>query len=144
MFVLDGDHKVTHWNRACEKLTGHKSEGMIGTDQHWKSFYPQKRPMLADLIMNGDVETIHRLYDEMHLRESPMVEGAYEAEHYFPHLGEEGTHLYFNAAAIKDETGNIQGAIVTYQDFSERVKMTREIRRREAFARNLIQNSIFR
>jgi PAS domain S-box-containing protein len=142
MFVLDNEHRVTHWNRACEKLTGHKSEGMIGTDQHWKPFYPQKRPTLADLIMNGDVEAIHRLYDEMKLRESSMVEGAYEAEHYFPHLGDEGTHLYFNAAPIKDERGNIQGAIVTYQDFSERVKMTREIRRREAFARNLIQNSI--
>ena len=78
----------------------------------------------------------------MHLRKSSMVEGAYEAEHFFPHLGEKGTHLYFNTAPIKDDKGNIQGAITTYQDFSERIKMTQEIERREIFVQNLIQNSI--
>ncbi|UCF57089.1 MAG: PAS domain S-box protein [Deltaproteobacteria bacterium] len=142
MFVLNQNHQITYWNKACEKLTGHTGEQMIGTDQHWKPFYPQKRPILADLIMEGDIETIHKLYEEMNLRKSPVIDGAYEAEHYFPHLGEDGTHLYFNAAPIKDDSGNIQGAIVTYQDFSERVKMLQEIRRREAFVQNLIQNSI--
>jgi PAS domain S-box-containing protein len=78
----------------------------------------------------------------MSLRQSPLVEGAYEAEHYFPHLGEGGTHLFFNAAPIKDDTGEMQGAMTTYQDFSERVRMTQELSRREAFVRNLIQNSI--
>jgi PAS domain S-box-containing protein len=142
MFVLDKSHKVTYWNEACGKLTGYTSEKMIGTDQHWRPFFPQKRPLLADLVIDGDSEKIHELYDSMNLRKSPMVEDAYEAEHYFPHLGAEGTHLYFNAAPIKDENGDIQGAIVTYQDFSERVKMTQELRRREAFVQNLIQNSI--
>ena len=142
MFVLDKSHKVTYWNEACGKLTGYASEEMIGTNQHWKPFFPQKRPLLADLVIDEDSEKIHELYDSMNLRKSPMVEDAYEAEHYFPHLGQEGTHLYFNAAPIKDENGDIQGAIVTYQDFSERVKMTQELRRREAFVQNLIQNSI--
>jgi PAS domain S-box-containing protein len=142
MFVLDGSHRITYWNKACEQLTGYSSEKMIGTDGHWKPFYPHKRPLLADLIIEGDIETIHKLYEDMNIRKSSMVEGAYEAEHYFPHLGEDGTHLYFNAAPIKDDSGAIQGAIVTYQDFSERLKMTQEIRKREAFVQNLIQNSI--
>lgn len=142
MFVLDRDHKITYWNKACEKLTGYSGTEMIGTDNHWMPFYPHKRPLLADLVIKNDIETIHKLYDDMNLRKSQMVEGAYEAEHYFPHLGKEGTHLYFNAAPIRGDSGVIQGAIVTYQDFSERVKMTQEIRRREAFVRNLIQNSI--
>jgi len=142
MFVLDKNHRVFYWNKACEKLTGYSSQEMIGTDQHWKPFYPNKRPLLADLVMDDDPETIQRLYKDMNLRRSPMVEGAYEAEHFFSHLGPEGTHLYFNAAPIKDDSGNIQGAIVTYQDFSERVRMTQQIKRREAFVQNLIQNSI--
>jgi PAS domain S-box-containing protein len=142
MFVLDKSHKVTYWNEACRKLTGHTSEEMIGTDRQWKPFFRKKRPLMADLIIEGDTERIHELYDDMNLRKSPMVEDAYEAEYYFPHLGENGTHLYFNAAPIKDENGDTQGAIVTYQDFSERVKMTQELRRREAFVQNLIQNSI--
>lgn len=142
MFVLNKNHKITYWNKACEKLTGYSGDEMIGTDNQWKPFYPNKRPLLADLVIDGDIEGIHRLYDSMNLRKSQMVEGAYEAEHYFPHLGPEGTHLYFNAAPIKDESGEIQGAIVTYQDFSERVKMTQELKKRETFVRNLIENSI--
>ncbi|MCK7497356.1 MAG: hypothetical protein MZW92_46070 [Comamonadaceae bacterium] len=36
---------------------------MIGTDDHWKSFYPAKRPILADLIIDGVGEReIDRLY----------------------------------------------------------------------------------
>ena len=142
MFVLDKNHKITYWNKACEKLTGFSAREMIGTDNQWKPFYPHKRPLLADLVIEGNIKEIHRLYKSMNLRKSPMVEGAYEAEHYFPHLGTEGTHLYFNAAPIKDEKGEIQGAIVTYQDFSERVRMTQELKKRETFVRNLIENSI--
>jgi len=142
MFVLDKNHKITYWNKACEELTRHSSEKMIGTDQQWKPFYREKRPLLADLIMEGDIDTTHKLYDEMKLRQSATVQGAYEAESFLPRVGEEGRHLYFTAAPITDETGAVQGAIETFIDFSERVKMTREIRRREAFVQNLIENSI--
>ncbi len=142
MFVLDKNHKITYWNRAIEKLTGFRSEEMTGTDRQWEPFYPHKRPILADFLINDDLEPNKKLYKGMHLRNSSMVEGAYEAEHFFPHLGEKGTHLYFNTAPIKDDSGNIQGAVITYQDFSERVKMIREIEKREIFVQNLIQNSI--
>lgn len=142
MIVLDKDHRVTFWNKACEELTGYSSEEMIGTDHQWKPFYPHKRPILADLIMERDMETTRRLYEEMRLRESPTVPGAYEAEAFFPGLGEEGRHLYFNAAPIRDDSGGVQGAIETFLDVSDKVRMNQEIRRREAFVQNLIQNSI--
>ncbi|MBW2096424.1 MAG: PAS domain S-box protein [Deltaproteobacteria bacterium] len=142
MFVLDKDHKIAYWNKACENLTGFPADEMIGTDRHWEPFFPHKRPLLADLIIDGDLQRIQELYRGMHLRKSSIVEGAFEAEHFFSHLGKNGTHLYFNAAPIKDDSGAVQGAIITYQDFSERVRMTEEIKRREAFVQNLIQNSI--
>jgi two-component system, NtrC family, sensor kinase len=142
MLVLNKDHKIAYWNKACENLTGFSAREMIGTDRHWEPFFPHKRQLLADLIIEGDLEKTRELYGEMHLRRSSTVEDAFEAEHYFPHLGQNGTHLYFTAAPIKDDLGEIQGAIVTYQDFSERVRMTEEIKRREAFVQNLIQNSI--
>ncbi|MBW2348087.1 MAG: PAS domain S-box protein [Deltaproteobacteria bacterium] len=142
MFVLNADHKIMYWNKACEKLTGFSSKEMEGTDRHWEPFYPRKRPLLADLVIEGDEARMRDLYKDMNLRPSPMVEGGYEAEHFFPHLGLGGTHLYFNAAPIRDDEGKIQGSIITYQDFSERVKMTQALQQREAFVRNLIQNSI--
>jgi PAS domain S-box-containing protein len=142
MFVLDRDHKITHWNKACEDLTGYSGEKMTGSNHQWMPFYRHERPLLADLIMEKDIDTTRKLYEEMMLRESSTVRGAYEAEAYFPQLGEEGRHLYFSAAPITDDTGAVEGAIETFIDFSERVRMTRQIRRREAFVQNLIENSI--
>ena len=142
MFVLGKDHKIIYWNKECEKLTGFSSDEMIGTDRHWEPFYSYKRPILADLILDNEKKEIERLYGYMNLRESPIVEGGYEAEYFFPRMGKEGVHLYFNSAPIRDDSGEVQGVINTYQDFSDRVKMTQAIKRREAFVQNLIQNSI--
>ncbi len=142
MFVLDETHKITHWNKACEKLTRFTSKEMIGTSRQWEPFFPRKRPLLADLVIENDLNSIKRLYKDMKLRKSPLVDGAYEAENFFPYLGNAGTHLYMNAAPIKNDDGEIKGAIVTYQDFSERVAMTLDIKKREAFVQNLILNSI--
>lgn len=142
VLVLDRAHRITFWNRACESLTGFAGEEMLGTNRQWEPFYSEPRPTLADLIIDDDREAIQRLYAPYKLRKSPFVEGAWEAEAFFPHLGEEGAHIFFTAAPIRDEQGEIQGAIVTFQDVSERVEMTREIERREAFVQNLVHNSI--
>jgi PAS domain S-box-containing protein len=134
MFVLDRNHRVIYWNRACEKLTGFSSRELVGTDNHWKPFYSRKRPMLADLVMEGDLQTILELYKDMNLRASTMIDGAYEAEHFFRSLGTEGIHLHINAAPIMDDAGKIQGAIVTYQDLSEIHRLQKEKEQAERMA----------
>ncbi|HDR15295.1 MAG TPA: PAS domain-containing sensor histidine kinase [Desulfobacteraceae bacterium] len=134
MFVLDRNHRVIYWNRACEKLTGFPSRKLVGTDNHWKPFYPHKRPMLADLVMERDLDAIMDLYKDMNLRASTFIEGAYEAEHFFPSLGPGGIYLHINAAPIMDDTGKIQGAIVTYQDLSEIHRLQKEKEQAERMA----------
>jgi formate hydrogenlyase transcriptional activator len=47
-FAIDSDHKVILWNKACEELTGLKADEVIGTRDHWKGFYKEPRPCLAD------------------------------------------------------------------------------------------------
>ena len=131
MFVIDKDHKIIYWNKACENLTGFSREEMIGTQRQWEPFYRHSRPLLADVIVDDDPDQIEKTVKKMGLHRSPVVEEGYEAEYFVPHLGEEGTHLYLNAAPIKDDKGSIQGAIITYQDFSERVKMTRHLKASE-------------
>jgi PAS domain S-box-containing protein len=144
MMVIDKSHRIAYWNKACENLTGYRSEEMIGTDRQWEPLYPEKRPILADLIIDNKTEDIQKFYNErgFAVRKSASLEGAFEGEHFFPQLGKRGIHLYVNAAPIKDDSGEVQGAIVTYQDFTERIRMTEEIKRREAFVQNLVQNSI--
>ena len=142
MFVIDKDHRITHWNRASERLTGFSAREMIGTKRQWEPFFPSPRKVLADLVMENTPEEAERLYAGMNLRKSQVVQEALEAEHFFPHLGPNGTHLFATASPIEDEAGIIQGAIVTYQDFTERTALMAELKRREAYLNNLIQNSI--
>lgn len=117
-FVIDRKHRITHWNKACEVLTGLPAEELIGTNYQWRAFYVQQRSVLADLIVDKVDETvIQSLYKESG-RKSPLIEGAYEAEVFFPALGDGGKWLLFTAAPLRDFLGKIVGAIETLQDIT--------------------------
>ena len=47
-FVIDATSTITHFNRACEKLTGIPATDMIGTANHQKAYSNHRRPLLAD------------------------------------------------------------------------------------------------
>lgn len=115
-FVINADHVITHWNKACEQASGAAAGKMIGTRNQWQPFYPLERPVLADLIVSGAVENSVDNYYHNKFRRTPMIQEAYEAEDFFPHLGEEGRWLYFSAAPLHDSCGRIVGAIETFQD----------------------------
>ncbi|MBN2688775.1 MAG: PAS domain S-box protein, partial [Deltaproteobacteria bacterium] len=118
-FVIDQNHKVTHWNKALERLTGHKAENMIGTNRHWKAFYGDEKPIMADLIVDRKPPRDLEQYYGERGRVSPFIEDAYEAELFYPHMGKGGRWLYFTAAPIKDPDGDIIGAIETLWDTTD-------------------------
>jgi hemerythrin-like metal-binding protein len=60
--VIDDKHRITHWNRACEAISGLSAEKMIGTDDQWRAFYPAATPIMADLIVNGSLENSFETY----------------------------------------------------------------------------------
>jgi len=53
IFAIDDEHNITHWNRACENLTGISANEIIGTRNQWMAFYSTKRLSMADLIAPG-------------------------------------------------------------------------------------------
>ena len=119
-FVIDSRHIITHCNRAFENLTGIAAHELIGTRKQWLAFYPAQRPVMADLIVdNATEEELTRYYGRNYWKSS-VTEGGYEAEGFFPDLGENGKWIFFTAAPLKDERGRITGAIETLQDISER------------------------
>ena len=119
-FVIDSRHIITHCNRAFENLTGIAAHELIGTRKQWLAFYPAQRPVMADLIVdNASAEELTRYYGRNYWKSS-VTEGGYEAEGFFPDLGENGKWIFFTAAPLKDERGRITGAIETLQDISER------------------------
>jgi PAS domain S-box-containing protein len=115
-FVIDKDHIVTHWNKACEKLTGYPADKIVGTNKHWQPFRPEKRPIMADLMLNGMKDYEAWKYYGTKWNKSSLIEGAFEAEEFFHHLGDEGKWLFFTAAPIKSPDGEIVGAIETLWD----------------------------
>lgn len=115
-FVINQHHIVTNWNRACERLTGYPADEIVGTNRHWEPFRIEKRPIMADLILDGVTEEEVWRYYGTRWRKSALIGGAYEAEEYFPHLGEDGKWLYFTAAPIKAADGTVVGAIETIWD----------------------------
>jgi len=117
-FVIDQNHVITHWNKACQRLTGKPAAEMVGTQEQWRAFYPDKRPVMADLILEGArIKEIACFYPGI-FRKSALIEGAYEAEAFFPNFGETGRWIYFTAAPLFDSVGEIIGAIETLQDIT--------------------------
>ena len=151
MFVIDNTHRVIYWNRALEEYSGIKAKDIIRTDYHWKAFYDEERPCMADLLVDGKIDDISQWYLEKY-RASHLIKNAYEAIDYFPHLGRNGTWLHFTAAPIKDSEGRLIGAVETLQDITEtknaeeRIKaLSRQIidiqeRERESISREIHDN----
>jgi len=121
-FVINKEHIVTHWNIACEKLTGYKADEIVGTDKHWKPFRQKKRPLMADVIVDQLGEEEIRKYYGNEWRKSALIEGAYQAEQFFPQIGGESKWLLFTAAPIRGAGGDITGSIQTLWDITERKK----------------------
>lgn len=143
-FVINEDHVVTHWNRACEALTGYPAGDIIGTSDQWKPFREEKRPIMADLVLHGISKDDAEKYYGTKWRKSVLIEGAYEAVEYFPNLGEDGKWLFFTAAPIKSPDGRVVGAIETLwnRTSEKRAQKERERQSREltAKAKEIIAN----
>lgn len=128
-FVINRNHEVTYWNRALEKLTGYRASEIVGTRNQWKPFREKERPTMADVILSQFEEgEISKYYGEKWSK-SNLIEGAYEAEEFFPNLGENGKWAFFTAAPIYRADGEIIGAIETLWDTTEKKNAEQELER---------------
>lgn len=127
-FAINKQHKVTHWNTALKSLSGIKKDEVVLTDKQWVAFYAEKRPVMADLIVDGASADEIEVYYGDKAKKSYLIDGAYEAEDFFPALGENGRWLHFTASPIKDDKGEIIGAIETLRDVTEQRRMQDSLR----------------
>jgi len=137
-FVIDNNHIVTHINKAYENLTGILADEIIGTRKQWLCFYATERPTMADLIVdNASEEKIARRY-QGNYHKSAVTEGGYEAERLFRDLRKGTKWLFFTASPLKDEEGNITGAIETLQDITVQKEVEQALRKSEKRQRILL------
>lgn len=116
-FFIDKYHKVVFWDRALEIMTGFKTEQMVGTNGHWRAFYPSEQPCLADLVVDGDREKILALRGTSGILQA--IDGGFESTEFFPMLGNGGKWLHISATVIRDSAGHITGAMETIEDITE-------------------------
>ena len=76
---------------------------------------------MADLIVDGTSAEEIEAYYQGKYKESYLIDGAYEADDFFPELGDHGKWLHFTASPMKNEDGEIMGAIETLQDTTEAI-----------------------
>jgi PAS domain S-box-containing protein len=128
IFVIDKNHTVTHWNKACENLTGFSAGEMVGTKKQWTPFYSTERPVLADVIVDNLTEEGIAKYYHNKFQKSALIDGAYEVEDFFSIFGNKW--LFFTAAPLRDHQGKVIGAIETLKDITERKKTEKTLKQK--------------
>ncbi len=120
-FVVDRNNLITHWNMACEKLTGEPATRMAGTDLHRVAFYGNARPPLSQQLLEkaaGQSTTCAA---------STLLEGACETEFLFRPAGLEGRWMYGTAGLLRQADGQVIGAIESWQDLTEYKRMEAQL-----------------
>jgi two-component system NtrC family sensor kinase len=118
IFVIDQTHTIIFWNSALAILTGKSSFQMVGTKQQWTPFYPNERPVLADLVVDHASVRMDELY-ACH-SSSQLIEGSQRAEGWYDNLGGKRRFIFFEAAPIKNKNNEIIAAIETLEDITDR------------------------
>ncbi|MBP8980832.1 MAG: PAS domain S-box protein [Syntrophobacterales bacterium] len=139
-FFIGTDHRIVYWNRALEAMSKISAEEVIGTTEHWRAFYDAERPCLADLLLDGRLEELPQRYCGK-CRKSELIEGAYEVNDFFPHLGERGKWLRFTGTTVRDLSGNLVGALETLEDISDQKQAEEATKAAETLYRTLAERS---
>jgi diguanylate cyclase (GGDEF)-like protein/PAS domain S-box-containing protein len=123
VFVLDTSSRVLIWNRACERLTGVPAAEIIGTDDHWRSFYQDRRPTLADLVVQNRTDEIGHLCPR-HAKSHPIHPNlSAESWYDMPRVGRR-RYLAADASPLFDEAGRMSAVVETLRDLTDE-KMAR-------------------
>ena len=118
VFVLDNKARVLIWNRACERLTGVPALEVIGTDDHWRSFYDQRRPTLADLVIQNRTDEIRHIYPRHGKPQTPNAQLSIETWCDMPRAGKR-RYLAADASPIFDDGGRLRAVVETLRDMTD-------------------------
>jgi PAS domain S-box-containing protein len=119
---------VISWNKPLEDYSGILQSDVVGTTDHWRAFYPEKRACLADFLVDNDFDSLAQYYGGK-VKPSSLGAEAFEGIDLIPYKDEPGRWLHFTATVIRDIHGTIIGAVETIEDITERRRMDEELRK---------------
>jgi len=131
--VIDTEGRITAWNHAMEEMTHVKAQDMLGKGNHEHAlpFYGERRPVLIDLVMDPVEEVLSKYADLTWKGNTLSGQGRTTA------LGSGDMYFVGNAAALRDEAGNIVGAIESVRDVTERRRYEEALRESEERLRTI-------
>jgi len=136
-FVIDPQHKVLIWNRACEELTGVKAAEVIGTDRHWSAFYRSRHPSLADVIIDGDYDSLPLI--NMKCERSRLLHGGWHCEGWLEQICGMRRFVLLDATPIYNDRGEMIAAIETIRDITGLKKAEQYLERSRDFYLTLFE-----
>ena len=110
-FVIDREHRVIQWNRACQQMIGVPAEEIVGKSVH-ASLCVDDQGSLADIIIENPGSIAERFSGSI---VSKTDSGYFEMEMSLPAI-KDGIQAIVAVAPILDTDGSIKGAIETIQD----------------------------
>lgn len=114
-FVINAERQVLFWNQAMEEMTGLSAAYVIGKERSLftPSIFGYSRPVLADLVFDPDNEGI-----KQHFQEITLDGGIITAETTGIGRGGEQRIFWVKVTPLKDEGGQICGAIQSMRDIT--------------------------
>ena len=121
-FAIDLEGNITAWNKAMEEMTGFSAERMLGKGDYEYAipFYGEKRPVLADFVFScGD--DVARKYSILKKEGDTLY-----VESEVPCLLGQKRTLRGKACPLRNDRGDIIGAIQSIRDITERIRAEEE------------------
>jgi PAS domain S-box-containing protein len=137
-FVIDPQHKILIWNKACEELTGVKAFDIVGTDRHWSAFNKEKSPTLADVVIDGSYDTLP--LPGMKCKRSDLFSAGWHCEGWYEQMSGLGRYVLKDAAPIYNDKRELIAAIQTIRDISELKKAEQDLESSRDFYLTLFEN----
>jgi len=103
------------WNKACERLTGVRADEVVGTSDHWRAFYAERRPCLSDLLLARRFSEMRALYESG--GSFGLSDFGVCAENWcsMPRIGHR-LYLAIDASPVYDEAGDLIAVVQTLRD----------------------------
>jgi diguanylate cyclase (GGDEF)-like protein/PAS domain S-box-containing protein len=116
-FVLNPLHEVIHWNDALARLSGLKATDMVGTREHWRAYYQEEKPCLADCLLEPESLLMKEHYPTARVEAQLADHTIYENWVKNPRTGKR--FLRTTATILRDTQGDMIGVIESSQDLTE-------------------------
>ena len=119
VYFVDRERRITYWNKGAEQITGFKAEQVQGHFCH-------------DNILNHVSENGALLCLDGCPLHATLVDGIpRQAEVYLHHAAGHRVPILVRTAPVRDEQGEITGAVETFSDNSKLISIRHQMRRLE-------------